>query len=168
MRDLLIGYTPPASFRDPVYLTVATATVGVVFVAMRVGRRWALGRAAGQYEKVLNVFDAVGLGTFTVTGINTALAAGTGGGLADYKLLLVFLGVITGVGGGVLRDILAMQTPYILHKHVYACASLLGAACYVATMDALPVGLSMLVSASLVVAVRFLAAHYQWNLPKAV
>ena len=70
----------------------------------------------------MNIFDAVGLAAFTVTGIDTAVLAGYG----DYHFLSVFLGVLTGVGGGVLRDIMAGQTPYILRKHVYASASIAG------------------------------------------
>lgn len=167
MRDLLIGYTPPSSFRNPVYLVVATATVCLIFMIVHFSRRRIKEDDMIHYEKMLNVFDALGLGTFTVTGINTALSA-TAAKLDDYTLLLVFLGVITGVGGGVLRDILAMQTPYILHKHVYACASLLGAVCYVSIRNVASGGASMLISASVVVVIRLLAAHFQWNLPKAL
>ena len=79
----------------------------------------------------MNIFDAIGLGAFTVVGIDTAVTAGYG----DYQFLLIFLGVITGVGGGILRDIMAGQTPYVLRKHVYACASIAGALLYVFLID---------------------------------
>lgn len=82
-------------------------------------------------------------------------------------LMLISLGVITGVGGGLLRDIMAMQTPAILRKHVYACASLAGAICYVLLHDILGVNASMVICTLLVILIRVLARHYEWNLPKA-
>ena len=92
------------------------------------------------------IFDAVGLGAFTVTGINTAVLAGYG----DYRFLAVFLGVLTGVGGGVLRDIMAGQTPYILRKHFYACASIIGAIVYTYLLEWTDGDLAVVVSACLV------------------
>ena len=115
------------------------------------------------YERIMNIFDAVGLAAFTVTGIDTAMMAGYG----DYRFLSIFLGVLTGVGGGVLRDIMAGQTPYILKKHVYACASLAGALFYVYLSDFLGESISMVAAAFLVVLIRLLATRYCWDLPKA-
>ena len=70
-------------------------------------------------KKLMNIFDAIGLAAFTVTGIDTAVMAGYG----NYHFLSVFLGVLTGVGGGLLRDIMAKQTPYIL-KNACLCLCL--------------------------------------------
>ena len=115
------------------------------------------------YEKMMNLFDAIGLGAFTVTGINTAGTAGYG----EYHFLSIFLGVLTGVGGGILRDMLAGQSPYILRKHVYASASIAGAVCYVCLNGWLSRDASMILSAILVVLIRLLATKYDWNLPTA-
>ena len=81
--------------------------------------------------------------------------------------LLVFVGVVTGVGGGVLRDVLAGDTPYIFVKHIYACASLAGP--LVCTALWRPAGElpAMLAGAGTVLAIRFLSAHFHWNLPHA-
>ena len=69
----------------------------------------------------------IGLGAFTVVGVNTSISAGQG----NFQFLTIFLGVITGVGGGLLRDMMACgQAPAILRKHVYACASIAGAVFY--------------------------------------
>ena len=78
-------------------------------------------------------------------------------------------GVLTGVGGGLLRDIMARQTPYILKKHVYACASIAGGICYSFLLSS-PVNndIAMITSAALVIAIRLLATHYCWNLPRAL
>ena len=88
-------------------------------------------------------------------------------GYGEYHFLSIFLGVLTGVGGGVLRDIMAGQTPYILKKHVYACASLAGAIFYVYLSGALGSNAAMVTGALLVIAIRLLATKYCWDLPKA-
>lgn len=82
--------------------------------------------------------------------------------------LKIFLGVITGVGGGLLRDMMANETPGILRKHVYACASIAGAISYILLYDWLHSGVAMILSIIFVVLIRVLAKHYEWNLPKAL
>lgn len=164
IRDILIGIHPPTLFVDPVYVMVAFATVVVLFFVVKSRRMPIEALETLTYERVMNLLDAVGLGAFTVVGIDTAIEAGYG----DYRFLMVFLGVITGVGGGILRDIMAGQTPAVLKKHVYACASIAGAICYVLLLDAFGTDISMIVSAVLVVVIRVLARHYKWNLPRAM
>lgn len=164
IRDLLVGIHPPTLFLDPVYVMVAFATVVVLFLVVKSRRMPIEALETLTYERVMNLLDAVGLGAFTVVGIDTAIEAGYG----DYRFLMVFLGVITGVGGGILRDIMAGQTPAVLKKHVYACASIAGAICYVLLLDSVGTDISMIVSAVLVVVIRVLARHYKWNLPKAM
>ena len=86
----------------------------------------------------------------------------------SYNLfLLTFVGVITGVGGGVLRDVLAGNTPYIFVKHIYACASLAGALCCAVLWSLLPGIWAMNLSAALVLLIRALSAHFRWSLPRA-
>ena len=103
------------------------------------------------------------LGAFTVIGVELACSRA----VRPTLFLLVFVGVITGVGGGVVRDLLAQEVPYIFVKHIYACASLVGAILcagmwpHADSMDAMLVGMAA------VVIIRCLAAHYRWNLPKA-
>ena len=74
----------------------------------------------------------------------------------------------TGVGGGIIRDMMVIQVPAVLRKHVYACASIAGAVCYVLLYDAITAGPAMILSTLLVIAIRLLARHYEWNLPKAI
>lgn len=78
-------------------------------------------------DLIISVMDAIGLGIFTITGITVGINEGHG----NETFLLVFLGVITGVGGGLIRDIMARQKPYILHKDIYASTSIIGAVLYV-------------------------------------
>ena len=86
-------------------------------------------------------------------------------GYGDYHFLIIFLGVITGIGGGILRDIMAGETPYVLKKHIYACASIAGACLYVVLLQVTRSDSAMIGSALLVVAIRILASHFRWDLP---
>lgn len=163
LRDIILGAVPPSLFVHPVYVFTAFITVMILFIIIRLNQQILGSSYIAAYEKLMNIFDAIGLAAFTVTGIDTAALAGYG----DYHFLSVFLGVLTGVGGGVLRDIMAGQTPYILRKHVYACASLVGALCYVFLSQHISGDGAMIISALLIVLVRILATKYCWNLPAA-
>ena len=164
IRDILIGIHPPALFTNPVYVMAAFVAVLCLFLIIKCRRITIEALSSLWYERVMNILDAVGLGAFTVVGIDTAITAGFG----EYNFLMIFLGVITGVGGGVLRDIMAGETPAVLRRHVYACASLAGAVSYVLLQKVLESEWDLILSASLVVVIRVLARHYNWNLPRAL
>ena len=164
LRDIIIGNVPPALFMDPIYVLLAFITVMLLFITVRMNQKFISGRHMETFEKVMNIFDAIGLGAFTVVGIDTAVLAGYG----DYHFLIVFLGVITGVGGGILRDIMAGQTPYVLKKHIYACASIAGAMLYAGLMNHINEDIAMLAGAATVIVIRLLATRFCWNLPTAV
>lgn len=159
IRDVILGNTPPATFRDPIYALTAMAVSLIVFLP---AIRRAADRHRRLYDLAMLLMDSVGLGVFTVAGIRVAYEADPHSGV----FLCLFVGVLTGVGGGVLRDVLAGNTPYIFIKHFYATASLLGAfACVV--LWPVGAGFAMVVGAALTVLLRLLAARYHWNLPKA-
>ena len=160
LRDLLLGNTPPATFQNPIYAMVALVTALFLFLPRL--RRFLM-RNTALFDKAMFWMDTAGLGIFTVMGIRTAYAHAPRATL----FLLVFVGVITGVGGGVLRDIMAGDTPYIFIKHVYACASLAGALVCGLTWHYLGEMPSMLLGAGIVILIRALSAHFRWNLPKA-
>lgn len=163
-RDLLIGNTPPALFVNPVYVLAAFLSVMVLFLVVRFRQISMAVLESVAYERAMNLLDAIGLGAFTVVGIDTAIEHGFG----EYHFLMIFLGVITGVGGGILRDIMAGETPGVLKKHIYACASLAGAVSYVWLLDVMRAEVAVVISALLVVVIRVLARHYKWNLPRAL
>ena len=120
VRDLILGITPPATFQDPVY-TLTAAAVSVLMFLPHVRAR--VGRHEPVFDRLLLVMDAVGLGVFTVVGVQCAYRQ-----TEHYTLFLtVFVGLITGVGGGVLRDVFSGERPYIFVRHFYACASIIGA-----------------------------------------
>ena len=107
IRDILIGIHPPALFTNPVYVMAAFVAVLCLFLIIKCRRITIEALSSLWYERVMNILDAVGLGAFTVVGIDTAITAGFG----EYNFLMIFLGVITGVDGGVLRDIMAGVSP---------------------------------------------------------
>lgn len=159
IRDLILGIHPPKTFQNPVYATVAIVTALVVCTP------WVLrffARRQHLYDLLLLVMDSVGLGIFTVVGISTAYSLSD-----DYSLfLLIFVGAMTGVGGGVLRDTMASEPPYIFVKHFYASASILGAAACALMWHVFGAGISMIAGTAAVVVLRIMAARYRWSLPK--
>ncbi len=160
IRDVVLGITPPAAFQNPAQVLAAVLVSVLVFLPFI--RRRLESRTAG-FDRLLLAADSVGLGIFTVHGLGTAVGAGYG----DNLFLMIFVAVVTGVGGGVMRDLLAGQKPYIFVKHIYACASLVGALICAAFARAGQLQLGMAVGCAAVIALRLGAAHYRWNLPHA-
>ena len=163
IRDIILQITPPGSFQNPVYFVLAAVTVGIIFLICYLNPYFLDMRFLEGYERLMNILDAIGLGAFTVLGAQKAVAAG----YENYRFLAIFLGVVTGVGGGLLRDMMAGITPYILKKHIYACASILGAMAYIYGRMLMPDSLALVVGAAVVIIVRMLATKYRWNLPVA-
>ena len=158
VRDVLLGNTPPAAFQDPVPSAVAVATSLILFLS---GVRHLLMGNQRRYDLFMLLMDSAGLGIFTVMGVRTAWHC-----VEEPPLyLLVFVGAVTGVGGGLLRDIMARDMPYIFIKHIYACASLAGALLcgLMRPVGEMP---AMVAGAALVFVIRCLSARYRWNLPK--
>ena len=112
------------------------------------------------YEQVMNYCDAVGLGIFTVLGVYTAHGEGY-----DGIFFLVFLGMMTGIGGGLIRDILADTMPFILYKHIYAMAAFAGALVCVLLIH-IHLYLALAAGTAVVIVIRVLATHYCWDLPR--
>ena len=158
IRDVILGITPPMTFRNPLYAAIAIGVSVLVFVIVR-KRSLFKGRF---YEITMLIMDSTGLGVFTVIGINTAFVRDDSYGI----FLLVFVGVMTGVGGGILRDVMAGDRPYIFVKHFYASASIIGAVVCVAVWDVLGSITSMFVGTAVVIVLRLCAARFRWSLPK--
>jgi uncharacterized membrane protein YeiH len=152
IRDLLI-LIPPATFRDGRYLAAAAAAGVVSFIARPVLER---------VDHALTVFDAIGLGLFCVTGASAALAHHLG------PVQSIILGAITGVGGGMVRDLLLRQVPNVLRTDLYAVPALLGATVLVAAHEAgAHSALFPLLAAGVCIAVRLIGVHYGIRLPIA-
>ena len=159
IRDLVLGNTPPATFQNPVYAVFAIITSIIVFIPAV--RRF-LFKKQEAYDKIILLMDSLGLGVFTAVGVETAYLAGH-----KSVFLLVFVGMITGIGGGVIRDVLAGNTPYIFVKHFYATASLIGAVFCIIFWKFFGSFAAIYGGAAVVIILRLLAARFRWSLPKA-
>lgn len=159
IRDLILGITPPMMFRSPIYAGVALGTSLVVFMP---AVRHIIEKYQRYYELFMLITDSIGLGIFTVVGIQIAADVTWDSNI----FLMVFVGVITGCGGGVIRDTMIGDTPMIFVKHFYASASLIGALLYLAVWSGRDEMLATIVGATSIVVLRCMAAHYHWNLPK--
>lgn len=155
IRDIVLGIIPPNVFTNPVYALVATITSCVVFLVFYWKRQLLEGHMRLTYDRVMLVMDSIGLGIFTVVGVNTGIRSG----YMDNVFLLVFLGTITGVGGGLMRDMMAGVPPYIFVKHIYACASIVGAVVCVYMNRFVGNVEAMMVACFVIILIRYLAAH---------
>jgi uncharacterized membrane protein YeiH len=152
-RDLLIGAVPPAAVADWKYLGVSVLAGLITFFWHSLTDRFSHG---------VLWFDAVGLAFFAVSGAEKALA---------YRLapvMAALLGMLTGIGGGMLRDVLSAQIPVVLRSDLYALAALAAAAVVVAgrALHVSPIA-TTIVGGALCFALRFMAIHYGWHLPTA-
>ena len=160
LRDCMIGEFPPAIFQNVMLVSIALISALLAFFA-----GWFIKpkkeKTIRIWNQVFLISDAIGLGAFTVLGIRYVQE------VSGYSslLLLMFMGVITGVGGGVLRDLFAGNVPYIFRKHIYATASIVGAVLYLCLQKTGYLQLAQMVSVLAVVCLRLLAAKYRWNLP---
>ncbi len=153
VRDVLIGAVPPAALDDWRYFAVSLLAGGMVL-------RW-----YSAFERLRNpvqFFDAVGLALFAVSGAHKALAFH----LAPLPAAL--LGMLSGIGGGMVRDLLVAKVPTVLHAEIYAVAALAGAAVVViGNWLQVPSSLATTAGALLCFGLRFIALRRSWRLPFA-
>ena len=161
IRDTLLGRFPPAIFSSRFLLAVAALTSLAVFAIayLNAGK---IEKLEKQVESTNNVFDAIGLAAFSVTGMEVAFSEDYG----KNALLVISMGVITGIGGGIVRDILVDKIPYVLKKHIYALASIAGCIIYYVLRQYVNKTLGLFVALFLIVSIRLLAAKYHWKLPR--
>lgn len=153
LRDLLIGDIPPFCLKNESYLYISILAALAVFCWHRRLDRW---------HQPLQFFDAIGLGTFVVIGTGKGLLFGLG------PLGAVMMGVMTATAGGAIRDVLSGEVPLILRKEIYASACLIGGTLLVLLLQTpLAPALAALFAALTVIAIRLLALHYNWSLPRA-
>ncbi|MGI2169057.1 trimeric intracellular cation channel family protein [Shewanella sp. MF05960] len=152
IRDALIGATPVFWIRDPNYIIVILATVLACLVLVRKPHKLP--------ALTLPVADAFGLALFTVIGAEKALLMGLSG------MIAVVMGLITGVGGGIIRDLLCRQVPMVLRTEIYATASIVGGICYTLSlavgMDSMT---SMFIAMISTLIIRLSAIRWHLSLP---
>ena len=165
IRDLLLGNLPPAMFRNYIYLIFAVVTCLLTFIVASILKN-KFSENIKVIDRVNNIFDAIGLGVFTIVGMNVAI----NNGFHDNFFFVVFLGMTTGCGGGILRDAIIGEVPFVLSKRIYAVASIAGGVVYYLMYITFSqnIVLSAVVAITLIFALRMLASVFRWNLPKAI
>lgn len=152
-RDTMLGATPPVALVDARYIAISALACVITFYRQDLIER---------IRNPLQLTDAVGLGLFAVLGTSKALAYGVG------PVGAVMLGILTGVGGGVVRDVLTVQIPGVLQRELYAVAALLGAVIVVIGHAMhLPAAPVAVLGAIACITLRFLAMRRGWQLPVA-
>jgi uncharacterized membrane protein YeiH len=149
LREIMLGNTNLFLFYDPTYIIVIIASALCTFVFHN------------QILKITSIvlfLDAIGLGTFVCIGMSKALAAGV------PAFGAVIFGLLTAVGGGVLRDVLAGEVPMVLHRDFYAVACIIGGVIYIFLYEiGLDQEIVMAVTTAIIIALRVLAIKYKWN-----
>ncbi len=152
-RDILIGSVPPAGISDWRYPVISLLAGLITFY-------WS--SAIDKLVSPVQIFDAAGLGLFAVSGAQKALAFGLN------PLMAAFLGMLTGIGGGVARDVLLARVPTVLRAEIYAIAALMGAAIVViGHYFGIAPTLATVTGALLCFGLRVMALRYGWRLPVA-
>lgn len=164
LRDTLIGKVPPAFFTNYWMVLAGAVAALVVFLVARILRERYFSREEA-IEHINNVFDALGLGAFAVTGAQVTMEAG----FEKQWLLVLLMGLLTAIGGGLLRDLMLREIPFVLNKRIYAIAALEGTSLYyVLHLAEVPEWISASGAILLTFLMRLLATHYKWNLPHAI
>ena len=162
LRDILLGINPPAIFLNFKVFVIAMLVAILTFIIAYIFKvKFNYFRT--KIEHINNIFDAIGLAAFVVIGTEVAYSKG----YSDNGFIVVFCGMITGVGGGIFRDVLIDTTPYIFKKYVYAVATIIGGITYFVLREyAHNINLASLLSMLLIFTIRMLATKYRWSLPK--
>jgi uncharacterized membrane protein YeiH len=156
MRDVLIGSVPPAAIRDWRYLIASLLAGLLIFLWFP---RYL---QSSKVQYLILMFDAAGLGLFAVTGTQKALGYGLN------PIMAPLLGMLSGIGGGMLRDVLVAEVPNVLRSDLYAVAALVGAIVVViGNQLGIPASAAAIVGAAICFCLRLLAIHRGWQLPSA-
>jgi len=153
IRDVIIGKIPPNSIADPAYIAITVATGIVIFLLFsRLKKHWNL------FLK----FDAIGLGVFTIIGATFAYNI-----FGLNFLAIAFAGIVTAIGGGILRDVFVHDTPIIFVKELYASASFIGVVIFyfILVFDG-SLYLATIVGIIITTGLRMVAMKFNWNLPR--
>jgi uncharacterized membrane protein YeiH len=152
-RDVLIGAVPPAALTDGRYLLVSVLA-GIITFFLYAG--------VDKMRSPVLLFDAAGLAFFAVAGTQKAITFGLS------PVMAALLGMLTGIGGGMTRDVLLTEIPQVLRSDLYAVAALAGASIVViGNMLGLSYGVSALAGGALCFGLRLMAIKYGWHLPTA-
>jgi uncharacterized membrane protein YeiH len=153
VRDIVFGRIPPLAVADPLYLVITTATGIAIFF---------LYRALKKHWNMFLKFDAIGLGVFTVIGASFAYE------FAGLNFLaMAFAGLVTAIGGGILRDVFVNEVPIVFVKELYASAAFVGVVMFFGLLAAgIDLNVAAIPTIAAVTTLRLMAMKYNWNLPR--
>jgi uncharacterized membrane protein YeiH len=153
MRDTILGVFPPNNFSDTIHIVLTTITAIVIFF---------LYHKTKKYENLFNIFDAVGLGVFTFTGVSIAHSL-----YSSNYVLIVISGLLTAFGGGILRDVFVREPPIVFTKEVYAVASFIGVIVFLLLVNlSVPFEYTAIAVIFVTTGIRLISIKLHWNLPK--
>ena len=163
IRDLMLGITPPCVFSEKSVAVeaVISVTVAMIFYLFAFFRKTSPFVRKIKGDMLLYLLDAVGLSIFCISGAKTAIAAGYGENIP----LVVTAAVVSGCGGGILRDVFISRVPMVFRKHVYILPALVGSIAYALLYTKISQLAAMLIGISLIIGIRIPAIKYKWNLP---
>ncbi|MBQ8765220.1 MAG: trimeric intracellular cation channel family protein [Clostridia bacterium] len=167
-RDVILGFSPPAFFSMKSYILISAVIAVIVFFFARKFSHTYLENES-RIEHINDVFDALGLGIFAVMGVKVAFDHGHN----NAALISITCGLITGICGGMLRDILTNNVPFVLVKRIYALAALAGASVYYVLYiygDVIHIGdnAAIIIGVLVTFILRILAMTFKWNMPIAI
>lgn len=152
LRDVLIGSTPVGWMQDLWY-------PGVIMIGIIVA--WSLGSSIRKLQKTMFLFDTIGIGIFTILGMEKTLALGL------HPIIAIMMGTVSAVFGGVVRDVLVNREPLVFREELYATACLAGGILYaILNIFQVPNDLLIIITVMFIVTLRGLAVRQGWNLPK--
>lgn len=150
LRDVLIGSTPVGWMQNEIYVYLIASALPITYFTRPVIERM---------KKSFFLFDTIGIGLFTILGLQKTLSVGLS------PLIAVMMGVVSAVFGGVIRDVLSSHSPLIFRKEIYAFACLAGAVLYLILDQFFIEPVSITASILVVIVIRILAIWKHWNLP---
>ncbi len=167
-RDVILSFSPPAFFSMKSYILISAVIATLVFLFARKLSHTYLENEL-KIEHINDVFDALGLGIFAVMGVKVAFDNGH----TEDALICITCGLLTGICGGMLRDILTNYTPFVLVKRIYALAALAGSSVYYLLYiygDILHINnnFAIIIGVLVTFILRILAMTFKWNMPIAI
>ena len=165
IRDMVIGRVPPNLLVNREYHYLALVCALTCIVCYLLGFIAPIGSfmRRHQHSFIIEFTDAIGLASFVVSGMETAISYAQEGTKQSF-LIIVFAGCITGVGGGILRDICSAQIPSVFRKHIYLIPVIVASIFFALVYDKLE-AVAIIVSIVFIIAIRILAYKFKWNLP---
>ena len=162
VRDIFLGIFPPIMFTYKIYTFTAIITSLVVFfIALKDNERFF--RNVDKIDSVVNIFDAIGIGMFSVSSVQRCIDFGYG----DNAFLCIMMAMTSCIGGSIVRDLICQRMPALLSKNIYALATIAGGAIYYyMIIFNCNHELAMILGAGTTIAIRLLATKFKWNMPR--